>query len=76
MLIMMMLISTASPPPISNCNVRQAFDTAITIQWTAPADYGGRTDCYYQIEINKGPPKRYSSAFHPNIEETFTVDNL
>ena len=66
----------APPPPISNCNVGQQFDTAITIQWRSPANCGGRSDCYYQIKINNDSPKRHSSVFRPNTQETFTVENL
>ena len=59
------------------CAISQQFDTAITVQWRAPADCGGRRDCYYQIKINNGSPKRYSPpVFRPDTEETFTVENL
>ena len=59
------------------CAISQRFDTAITVQWRTPADCGARRDCYYQIKINNGSPKRYSPpVFLPNTEETFTVESL
>ena len=70
------LFFSAPPPPISNCAVSQQFDTVITVRWTTPADCGGRRDCYYQIKINNGSPKRHSPVFRPNNQETFTVENL
>ena len=78
MLIIMMKLtnSLAPPPPISNCDISLQFDTAITIRWRSPANCGGRSDCYYQIKINNDYPKRHSPVFRPNIQETFTVENL
>ena len=68
--------SSAPPPPISSCDVSQHFDTAITIQWRAPANCGGRSDCYYQLKINSSSPEDYSPVFRPNAQEMFTVDDL
>ena len=68
--------SSAPPPPISSCVVSQHFDTAITIQWITPVNCGRRSDCYYQIKINNGSPEDYSLVFHPNTQETFTVESL
>jgi hypothetical protein len=67
---------SAPPPPVSDCDVSQRFDTAITIRWRTPANCGGRSDCYYKIKINNGPPKRHSPLFRPNNQESFTVENL
>ena len=67
---------SAPPPHIPECTVSQRFDTAVTIQWTAPANCGGRTDCYYQIKINDDSPKQHSPGFHPNTRETYTIANL
>ena len=64
------------PPPISNCDISQQFDTAITIRWRSPANCGGRSDCYYQIKINNDSPKQHSPVFRPNNQETFTVEDL
>jgi hypothetical protein len=68
--------SSAPPPPVSDCDVNQRFDTAMAIQWTTPANCGGRSDCYYQIKINNGSPKRHSPVFRPNTQETIIVDDL
>ena len=75
---MTLLFFSAPPPRIPECTVSQSFDTAVTIQWTTPANCGGRTDCYYQIEIkfNDGSPKQHSPGFRPNTQETYTIDNL
>jgi hypothetical protein len=68
--------SSAPPPPVSDCDVNQRFDTAMAIQWTTPANCGGRSDCYYQIKINDGSPEEHSPVFRPNTQETITVDDL
>ena len=68
--------SSAPPSSISNCHINQRFDTAVTIRWRSPANCGGRSDCYYQIKINNDSPKQHSPVFRPNIQETFTVENL
>ena len=73
---MILLFFSAPPPHIPECTISQHFDTAVTIQWTTPANCGGRTDCYYQIKINDGSPKRHSPGFRPNTQETYTIDNL
>ena len=68
--------SSAPPPPIVKCDISQHFETAVTIQWITPVNCGGRRDCYYQIKIDNGSPEDYSPVFHPNAQETFTVENL
>ena len=53
------------------------FDTAITIQWTNPAHCGGRSDCYYNIRVNDGPPVQHTpNSFQSNPQETYIVENL
>ena len=76
MTLIIILLFSAPPPRIPECTVSQRFDAGVTIQWTTPANCGGRTDCYYQIKINNGSPKQYSPGFRPNTQETYAIDNL
>ena len=42
----------SEPPSAPSGVLLSATNTSITVRWSAPADLGGRTDLYYQVEIS------------------------
>ena len=51
------------------------FDTGASVQWRGPSHCGGRTDCYYQIQVNDRTPFRINEV-NFNSDESYTVNNL
>ena len=46
------MISLSEPPSAPRSVSLTSQQTSITVRWSAPADRGGRSDLYYQIEIS------------------------
>ena len=65
----------APPSPVSDCAPNEMFDTGARVQWRAPSHCGGRTDCYYQIQVNDQTPLRVNGV-NFNSDESYTVNNL
>ena len=42
----------SEPPSAPSGVLLSTTNTSITVRWLAPADLGGRTDLYYQVEIS------------------------